>query len=107
MKPRINLRHPLNQHFGRAAIAKGVSKHFTSFVINAKTKCMWIFAWWSFTFLMHHTPIKAIDYAIDVIREFMLKTSAENVNDVNLKRDHHLVKLLMVIGVSIQQRISL
>ena len=55
---------------------------------------------------MHHTPIKVIDYATDVIREFMLKTSAA-VNDVNLKSGHHLIKLLMVIGVSIQQRISL
>ena len=45
---------------------------------------------------MHHAPIKAIDYATDVIREFMLKTSAA-VNDVNLKSGYHLIKLLMVI----------
>ena len=68
MKPRIYRRHPLNMHLGRARIAGGVSKQkFTSIVSNAKMISMWFFVWWSFIFLMHHTPIKSIGYMTDVI----------------------------------------
>ena len=68
MKPRNFRRHPLNRHFGRARIAEGVSRQkITSVVSNAKMVSMLFFVWWSFTFLMHHTPIKPIGYVTDVI----------------------------------------
>ena len=59
--------HPLNGHLGIAAIAKGSVNKFTPVVSNAKMKSMWIFVWLSFIFLMHNTPIKAIDYVTGVI----------------------------------------
>ena len=74
MKPRIYRRNPLNRHLGRARIAA----KFTPVVSNAKKISMQLFAWWSFIFLMHHTPIKTTGYVTDVI---VLKKSAA-IDDV-------------------------
>ena len=66
---------------------------------------MWFFVWWSFSSLMHHTSIKkTIGYVADD-RDFMQKEN--QLPSMTSKRRHRLVKLLMLIGVSIQQRISL
>ena len=52
---------------------------------------------------MHHTPIKTIGYVTDVI-DFMLKNQLPSMTP---KGSHHLIKLQMLIGFSIQQSISL
>ena len=68
MKPRNFRRHPLNRPFGRARTAEGVSKKkITPVVSHAKMISMGFFVWWSFIFLMHHSPIKTIGYVTDVI----------------------------------------
>ena len=64
---------------------------------------MWFFAWWSFIFLMHHTPIKPIGYVTKVL--FWKKKN--QLPSMASERSHHLIKLLMFFGVSIQQRLSL
>ena len=51
-------------------------------------------------FLMHHTPIKTICCVTDVIEKNQLPSMTS-------KRSHHLITLLMLIGVPIQQRLSL
>ena len=63
MKPQNFRRHPLNKHLGRARIAEGVSKQKSHPLMIS----MRFFVWWSFIFLMHHIPIKAIAYVTDVI----------------------------------------
>ena len=64
---------------------------------------MW-FVWWSFFFLMRHRPIKTIGYVTDVIEIWCWKNQLPSMTS---KRSHHLNKLLMLIGISIQQSISL
>ena len=53
---------------------------------------------------MHRTPIKTIGYVTDVIE---ISYWNDQLPLMMLKRSHHLVKLLILIGVSIKQRISL
>ena len=50
---------------------------------------------------MYHTLIKTIGYVTDVIENSFFKY------ELQAKRSHHLIKLLMLIGVSIQKRLSL
>ena len=66
---------------------------------------MRFFVWWSFIFLVHYTPIKTIGYQTDVI-----EISCYLINQLpsmTSKWSHHFDSLLMIIGVLIQQRISL
>ena len=63
-----------------------------------------IFVWWSYIFLMHHTPIKTIGYVTDVIEMSCWKNELPLMTP---KGSHHLITLLMLIGVPIQQRLSL
>ena len=55
-------------------------------------------------FLMHHTHIKTIGYVTDVIEISCRKIHLPSMTS---KRSQHLIKLLMFIGVPIQQRLSL
>ena len=65
---------------------------------------MRFFVWLSFIFLMHHTPIKTIGYVTDVK---CFHAGKKQLPPMTSKRSPHLIKNLMLIGVSIQQRISL
>ena len=103
MKPRNFRRHPLNRHLGRARIAEGASKqkshpHVVSYV---EMISMWFFVF--------HLPQASYAYKKYWLcdkcdRDFMLKNQLPSMTS---KRSHHLIKLLMLIGISIQQRISL
>ena len=53
---------------------------------------------------MHHTHIKTIGYVTNVKRFHAEKNQLASMTS---KRSHHLIKLLMIIGDSIQQRLSL
>ena len=97
MQPRIYRRYPLNIHNCRRS---------QSVVSNAKMMNMRFFVWWSFIFLRHHTPIKLL-----IMWQMWYWFHAEKISIVmtsmTLKRSHHLIKLRMLVGVSIQQRFSL
>ena len=65
---------------------------------------MRIFVLWSYIFLMHHTPIKTIGCVTDVIEIPCWKNQLPSITS---KRSHHLITLLMLIGMPIQQGHSL
>ena len=51
---------------------------------------------------MHHKSIKTIGYVTDVIEMSCWKNQLSSMTS---KRSHHLIKLLMLIGVSIQMHL--
>ena len=53
---------------------------------------------------MHHTPIKDIGHVTDVIK---FNAEKNQLTSKTSKRRYYLIKLLMLIGVSIQRRLSL
>ena len=83
---------------------RGQSAKITSVVSNAKMISMWFFIWWSFIFLMHHTPIKTIGYVTDVIGISCWKNQMPSMTS---KCSHRLIKLLMLTVFQFHQRISL
>ena len=62
------------------------------------------FVWWSYIFLMHHTPIETLGCDTGVIE---ISCCKNQLPPMTSKRSHHLITLLMLIGVPIQQRLSL
>ena len=58
MEPRIYRGHPLNRHLDAGGVSKQNSHPLHK--SNAKMLSMRFFVWWSYMYLMHHTPIKLL-----------------------------------------------
>ena len=59
--------------WGEQEFQNGSVSIITSVESNAKMISMWFFVWWSFIFLMQHTPVKNYWLCDTCDRDFMLK----------------------------------